>query len=102
MQLHPPEILEARRTQLGIADCVLNISVPEVVLNGSRIVAVIREFVATSMAKHIKRGLGELVRGGAQYIRWDIKRSGPLTAMRGFSQFRRDRGFLSRAIALAA
>ncbi len=55
-----------------------------------------------TLRPYIKRGLRELVRGGAQYIRWEFKRSGPLAAMRGFSQFRRDRGFLSRATSLAA
>ena len=41
-----PKPLEPLRTQFRIAHRVRNVSVPEVVLNGPRVLAVIGEFVA--------------------------------------------------------
>ena len=53
VQLHPPEILEASRCQLGIADSVLDVFMPKVGLERPRVVAVIGERIATGVSQHV-------------------------------------------------
>src|SRR5262249_2357268 len=59
-----PEIPEPIGRQLGIADRVLDVLVPEVVLQGSSVVAVIGQLEAAGVAQHVgmdcKRHLGGL------------------------------------------
>jgi hypothetical protein len=52
-QLATPEILEPIRRQRGVARGVLDIAVPQVGLQRSGVVAVIRELVPTAMAEHV-------------------------------------------------
>src|SRR5262245_8890170 len=52
--LVPPKILEAVGRHFGISDRVLDVLVPEVVLQGARVVAVISQLEAAGMAKHVR------------------------------------------------
>src|SRR5262249_15957184 len=47
----PPKILEAVGRHVGVPDRVLNVLVPEVVLQGPRVVAVVGQLEPTGMAK---------------------------------------------------
>ena len=49
----PPKVLEPVRRHFGVPDRVLNVLVPEVVLERSRVVAIVGEFEPTGMAKHV-------------------------------------------------
>src|SRR5262245_9285710 len=49
----PPKVLEAVGRHVGVPDGVLNVLVPEVVLQGPRVVAVVGELESTGMAKHV-------------------------------------------------
>jgi hypothetical protein len=49
----PPEVLEAVGRHFGVPDRVLNVLVPEVVLQGPRVVAIVRKLEPTGMAKHV-------------------------------------------------
>jgi hypothetical protein len=49
----PPKILEAVGCHVGVPDRVLNVLVPEVVLQGPRVVAIVGELKPTGMAKHV-------------------------------------------------
>jgi len=49
-----PEILEARRRQLGIAHRVLDVLVAEVGLQGARVVALIGQSEAAGMTQHVR------------------------------------------------
>ena len=53
-RLVPPEILEPRRRQLGIADGVLDCSMAEPILNGPRVVSGVRQCVAAAMAQRVR------------------------------------------------
>ena len=59
-----PEVSEAGWRKLGVAHRVLDILVPEVVLQGPRVVAIIGELKTTGMAQHVwvdwERHLGSL------------------------------------------
>src|SRR5262245_59655534 len=50
----PPKVLEAVGRHFGVPDRVLNVLVPEVVLQGPRVVAVVCELEPTGMAKHVR------------------------------------------------
>src|SRR6516162_8055173 len=50
----PPKILEPVGRHVGVPDRVLDVLVPEVVLQGPRVVAIIGQFEATGMAKHVR------------------------------------------------
>ena len=49
-----PKVLESVGRHFGVPDRVLDVLVPEVVLEGPRVVAVIRELEPTGMAKHVR------------------------------------------------
>ena len=49
--------LEPRRRQLGVTHRMLNILVPEIVLYGSGIDAVVRQLEPTSVPKHVRMNL---------------------------------------------
>src|SRR5262249_27476415 len=59
----PPKILEAVGRHVGVPDRVLNVLVPEVVLQGARVVAIVGELEPTGMAKHVRVD-GEWYLGG--------------------------------------
>src|SRR5215831_5584868 len=48
-----PKVLEPVGRHVGIPDRVLNVLVPEVVLQGPRVMAIVRELEPTGMAKHV-------------------------------------------------
>ncbi len=45
-----PECLESVRREVGVSDRVRDVFVPEIVLQGSRVVALIGDFVSTGVA----------------------------------------------------
>ena len=47
----PPKLFEAVGRQFGVPDLVLNVLVPEVMLQGPRVVAVVGQLEAAGMAK---------------------------------------------------
>jgi hypothetical protein len=49
-----PKVLEPRWCQLGISDRVLDVLVPEIGLQRSGVVAVIRHLVAAGMPEHVR------------------------------------------------
>jgi hypothetical protein len=49
-----PKVFKAVRRHLGVPDRVLNVLVPEVVLQGPCVVPVVGEFEPTGMAKHVR------------------------------------------------
>src|SRR5262249_33518377 len=49
-----PKVLEPIGCHVGVPNGVLDVLVPEVVLEGARVVAVIRELEPTGMAKHVR------------------------------------------------
>jgi hypothetical protein len=49
----PPKAFEPIGRHFGIPDRVLNVLVPEVVLQGPRVVAIVRELEPTGVAKHV-------------------------------------------------
>src|SRR5262249_48729628 len=49
----PPKVLEPVWRHVGVPDRVLNVLVPEVVLQGPRIVTIIGELEPTGVAKHV-------------------------------------------------
>src|SRR5262245_2272484 len=49
----PPRVLEPVGRHFGISNGVLDVLVPEVVLQGSRIVAIVGQLKPTGMAKHV-------------------------------------------------
>jgi len=49
----PPKVLEPVGRQFGVSDGVLNVLVPEVVLQGPRVVAIVCELEPAGMAKHV-------------------------------------------------
>src|SRR5262245_37924720 len=51
--LIPPKVFEPVGRHFGVPDGVLNVLVPEVVLQGSRVVAIVGELEPTGMAKHV-------------------------------------------------
>ena len=53
----PPEVPEPIRTKLGVFRRMLDVAVAEVVLKGSGIVAIVSQFVAAGMAKHVRMDL---------------------------------------------
>jgi len=52
--LIPPKVLEPVGRHFGVPDRVLDVLVPEVVLQGPRVVAIVGEFEPTGMAKHVR------------------------------------------------
>ena len=49
--VNPPKVFEAVRRHFGVPDCVLNVFVPEVMLQRPRVVAIIGELKTTGMAQ---------------------------------------------------
>src|SRR6516225_3725996 len=49
----PPKVLEPVGRHFGVPDGVLDVLVPEVVLQGPRVVSIVRELESTGMAKHV-------------------------------------------------
>ena len=49
----PPKLFEAVGRQFSVPDRVLNVLVPEVMLQGPRVVAVVGQLEAAGMAKHV-------------------------------------------------
>ena len=49
----PPKVLEPVGRHFGVPDRVLNVLVPEVVLQGARVVAIVGELEPAGMAKHV-------------------------------------------------
>src|SRR5262249_56907115 len=52
--LGPPKVLEARRRQFSVANRMLDVLVPEVSLQGSRVVPSVSQCVATGMPEHVR------------------------------------------------
>ena len=52
-ELVPPKVLESVGRHFGVPDRVLNVLVPEVVLEGPRVVAIIGQLEPAGMAKHV-------------------------------------------------
>ena len=50
----PPKILESVGRHFGVSDRVLDVLVPEVVLQGPRVVAIVSQLEPTGMAKHVR------------------------------------------------
>jgi hypothetical protein len=50
----PPKVLEPVGRQFGVADRMLDVLVPKVVLQGPRVVPIIGQFEPTGMAKHVR------------------------------------------------
>src|SRR5215813_13118557 len=50
----PPKVLEPVGRHVGVPDRVLDILVPEVVLQGPGVMAIVREFEPAGMAKHVR------------------------------------------------
>src|SRR5262245_20803516 len=50
----PPKVLEPVGRHFGVAHRVLNVLVPEIVLQGPGVVAIIGELKTTGMAKHVR------------------------------------------------
>src|SRR5262249_6432949 len=51
--LTPPKVLEPVGRYVGVPDRVLNVFVPEVVLQGPRVVAIVGELEPAGMAEHV-------------------------------------------------
>jgi hypothetical protein len=49
-----PEILEPRRRQLGVSHGVLDVAMPQVSLQGARVVPFVRERIAASVPEHVR------------------------------------------------
>src|SRR5262245_4945084 len=107
-----PKVLEPVRRQFGIPDRVLNVLVPEVVLQGPGVMAIVGELEPSGVAKHVRvdrewhlGGLAEalnepvlctVVQGGAaawSASRWQCRMEAP-GRVRGM---RRQRGRSLRA-----
>jgi hypothetical protein len=52
-ELVPPKILEPVGRHVGVPDRVLDVLVPEVVLQGPRVVAIVGQLEPAGMAKHV-------------------------------------------------
>ena len=50
----PPKVLESVGRHFGVSDGVLNVLVPEVMLQRPRVVAIIGELKTTGMAQHVR------------------------------------------------
>src|SRR6516164_261433 len=50
----PPKVLEAVGCHVGVPNGVLGVLVPEVVLEGPRVVAIIGQLESASVAKHVR------------------------------------------------
>src|SRR5215468_9138340 len=49
-----PKVFEPVGRHFGVPDCVLNVLVAEVMLQGPRVVAIVGELEPTGMAKHVR------------------------------------------------
>src|SRR6516165_8892675 len=49
----PPKVLKSVGRHFGVSDGVLNVLVPEVVLQGARVVAIVGQLKPAGMAKHV-------------------------------------------------
>ena len=52
--LIPKQALKARRRELGVSDGVLDRLVAQIALDGARIDAIVRQFVAAAMPQHVR------------------------------------------------
>src|SRR5215831_14050991 len=50
----PPKVLEPIGCHVGVPDGVLNVLVPEVVLQGARVVAIVGQLEPAGVAKHVR------------------------------------------------
>src|SRR5262245_65413254 len=50
----PPKVLEAVGCHVGVPNGVLDVLVPEIVLQGPRVVAIVGELEPTGMTKHVR------------------------------------------------
>ena len=50
----PPKLFEAVGSHFGVPDRMLDVLVPEVVLQGPGVMAIVRELEPTGMAKHVR------------------------------------------------
>src|SRR5262245_40707201 len=50
----PPKVLKPVERHFGVPDGVLDVLVPEVVLQGPRVVAIVGELEPTGMTKHVR------------------------------------------------
>ena len=53
-ELVPPKVLEAVGRHFGVPDRVLNVLVPELVLQGPRVVAIVGQLEPAGVAKHVR------------------------------------------------
>jgi hypothetical protein len=58
----PPQLLEPRRVGGGVPDGVLNVPMPQIILNQSRIGSLVGKGKATGVAQHV--GMGREGQGG--------------------------------------
>jgi hypothetical protein len=73
----PPKVFEAVGRHFGVWDGMLNVLVPEVMLQGPRVVAIVRELEPTGMAKHVRVD-GEWHLGGlAEALNEPVETDGP-------------------------
>jgi hypothetical protein len=61
----PPEVLEPRRRHFGVADCMLDIAMPEVGLQRPRVVSPVGERVAACAPEHVRVVFEPQLRFGA-------------------------------------
>ena len=55
-----PEILEAGNRELRVADSVLDVLVPEILLDGPGVVTIVSELISAGVAQHVRvNGEGE-------------------------------------------
>jgi hypothetical protein len=50
----PPKVLESVRRHVGVPDRVLNVLVPEIVLQGPGVMAIIGQLEPAGMAEHVR------------------------------------------------
>jgi len=50
----PPEVLEARRRQLGVSHRVLDVPMPQIGLQGARVVALVGQCEPAGVAQHVR------------------------------------------------
>ena len=66
LRLLAPKIPESRRRQLRVAHRVLNVLVPEIGLQGARVVPLVRQRVAAGVPEHVRVRLKTKPRLGAR------------------------------------
>src|SRR5262245_59014496 len=95
----PPKVLEAVGRHFGVSDGVLNVLVPEVMLQGPRVVAVVGQLEPTGMAKHVRVDRERHVSGFPEPLDEPVETDGAGLARRAR---KRIRGRLNRGVAYEA